>query len=124
MTVASPSPAASAGGRRVDARTLPGPRGAPLVGALPSILREGMFPFLLRCRERYGDAFRVPLVGQRSLALLAHPDAFEAVLVSQRDAFEKGWFYAPARAFVGQGLVTSEGAYWARQRRMMLSTVC
>ena len=102
-----------------DFIALPGPRGGPLLGALPSILRQGMFRFLCECIERYGDACQVPLVGQRYLALLAHPDAFEQVLVSQRAQFEKGWFYAPARPLAGNGLIISEGDYWARQRRMM-----
>ena len=43
---------------------MPGPVGYPLVGALPAILREGIFEYVERCWREYGDFFQIPTGGR------------------------------------------------------------
>jgi cytochrome P450 len=66
--------------------------------------------------EQYGPLFRVRLPLGHNLVMLAHPDAIEHVLRSHRENYVKGSVYDGARILLGNGLVTSEGAFWRRQR--------
>ncbi|MFE0760338.1 cytochrome P450 [Streptomyces smyrnaeus] len=69
--------------------------------------------------RRYGDLVRVPLLPRRPLFLLCHPAHAEHVLVSRQDNYRKAATYRPLRVFLGDGLVTSEGELWERQRRLI-----
>jgi cytochrome P450 len=51
--------------------------------------------------------------------LLNHPDHIESVLVSNSHNFVKGRTLRASRALLGDGLLTSEGEFWRRQRRLM-----
>ncbi|MCA9716012.1 MAG: cytochrome P450, partial [Myxococcales bacterium] len=102
----------------LDYDAMPGPRGLPLLGSFPALARRGPFEFFSDCFRRYGDAFRVRMGGSRELALFAHPDALQRVLQSNVDNYQKGVSYDPVRELMGNGLVTSSGSFWARQRRL------
>ncbi|MFI8849052.1 cytochrome P450 [Streptomyces sp. NPDC053499] len=69
--------------------------------------------------RRYGDLVRVPLLPRRPLFLLCHPAHAEHVLVARQDNYRKAATYRPLRVFLGDGLVTSEGRLWERQRRLI-----
>ena len=49
---------------------------------------------------------------------LNHPDLIESVLISQSQNFQKDKVIQNSRWFLGQGLLTSEGPEWRRQRRL------
>jgi len=99
-------------------RELPGPRGNPLVGTItPFLTRDLLKPFR-QLILRYGPLFQVRLPFGHRLVMLAHPDAVEHVLRSGRDNYIKGSVYDGSRILLGQGLVTSEGALWRRQREL------
>jgi cytochrome P450 len=52
--------------------------------------------------------------------LVSHPDHIEHVLVKNHRNFIKfRFFFRHVRAIFGQGLLTSEGEFWHRQRRLM-----
>ncbi len=53
-------------------------------------------------------------------ASLTCPDSVEEVLVSEQRKFGKVQNYRRSFSFLGNGLLTSEGDLWLRQRRMML----
>lgn len=97
---------------------LPGPRGLPLVGALPAMLRAGPFPYITRCWRQYGDMFMVPTVGRGRITFVAHPDAIERVLTAP-DIYAKTHNYDPVRPLLGEGLLTSNGAFWLHQRKLI-----
>lgn len=97
---------------------LPGPAGYPLVGALPAILREGIFEYVERCWREYGDFFQIPTVGRDRIIFTAHPDAIERILHGAVNNYYKGKGYDPLRPLLGNGLVTSTGDFWVRQRKL------
>jgi cytochrome P450 len=101
----------------VATRSLPpGPRGQFLLGHIPAISRDQL-GFLLDCARRYGDF--VPLrFGRRLVVLLNNPRDVEDVLVTRQRNFAKGYFYRILGPLLGNGLLTSEGDFWLRQRRL------
>ena len=56
-------------------------------------------------------------LGPQSVVLLSHPDAIRDLLVTNNKSFVKGRALERAKRLLGEGLLTSEGAYHLRQRR-------
>lgn len=75
--------------------------------------------FLLRCRREYGDVTHHGGFG-RNFYFVNHPDLIEYVLVTNNRNFikDRGWRIRPLRRLFGNGLLTSEGEFWMRQRRL------
>ncbi|MGH7856708.1 MAG: cytochrome P450 [Candidatus Binatia bacterium] len=94
----------------------PGPRGWPLVGSLPAFYRDPL-GFNRRIADRYGDVALVRIAGL-SYYVLSNPDDIEAVLVTKNRDFRKGRLGAERRLLFGNGLATSDGDFWRRQRRL------
>jgi len=99
-------------------RTAPGPRGAPFVGNALQLLRAGQLRFNVENWHRYGDVVRLHL-GPFVVHMVAHPDHIRHVLIENRQNYGRGRGYQVLRLLTGQGLLTSEGAVWQRQRRLM-----
>jgi cytochrome P450 len=99
-----------------DAKHVAGPVGLPFLGNTLEIGRDPL-AFLMRISRRYGDVVRFALPGQTVL-LLNHPDAIEEALKTQSDNLHKDDFTRRLSIAVGQGLLTSEGAHWRRQRKL------
>ncbi len=99
------------------AEALPrGPKGHFLSGHLRELRRDPL-GFLQRCAREYGDF--VPLrFGPTSAVLLNHPGFIEQVLVTEQRNFIKGPVVRGLRRLLGDGLVTSDGELWLRQRRL------
>jgi cytochrome P450 len=95
----------------------PGPRGGLLVGSLPDI-RHDPLSFLSRVSAEYGDVVHFRL-GPFHVYLLNHPDDIEQVLVTEQHRFAKGRSLSGARRLFGNGLLTSDAALHARQRRLV-----
>jgi len=95
----------------------PGPKGWPVLGVSLELLNDPLALFRRLARE-YGDIVRFPvLIGDR--ILLNHPDYIEQVLVIQQSKFHKSDLSKRAtERLLGQGLLTSEGEFWRRQRRL------
>jgi cytochrome P450 len=108
-------PTLAAGG--APAPLPPGPPGYPVIGNLPAVIRLGMPELLRQSAQQYGDVVRFR-VGGRTMILLAHPDHVRHVLYDNRDNYYKGPTYQSFRLLSGNGLITSEGDFWKRQRRL------
>jgi cytochrome P450 len=94
----------------------PGPRRrVPVLDAL----RMGRDPlaFLGALAEQYGDIARASL-GPETIYLLNHPDLVRDVLVTNHRNFHKGPGLERAKKLLGEGLLTSEGEFHLRQRRL------
>jgi cytochrome P450 len=67
---------------------------------------------------RYGDASRIP-VGHKALYFFNHPDYAKHVLADNAANYEKGIGLVHARRALGDGLLTSEGELWRKQRKVI-----
>jgi cytochrome P450 len=93
----------------------PGPKGLPILGNLLAFRRDPI-AFLMAARE-YGDLVHFKIGAQDSF-LLSHPDLIKDVLVTHHRNFVKGRGLTWAKRLLGQGLLTSEGEFHRRQRRL------
>jgi cytochrome P450 len=94
-----------------------GPRGHWLSGNLPEF-RRARLDFLTHCARTYGDVARLRFAHRRIL-LISHPDLIEEVLVANSRHFIKHFALRLNPLVLGKGLLTSEGDFWLRQRRLI-----
>jgi cytochrome P450 len=94
----------------------PGPKGHLLRGNLAEFARDRL-GFFTRSAREYGDLLSFRL-GPRQCLLLNHPDFIEYVLVSGSRNFTKHFAVRLNRLLIGNGLLSSEGDFWLRQRRL------
>lgn len=95
----------------------PGPKGHFLVGSLPEIRRDEL-DYLSRIVREYGDVVYVRVVNHPCY-VLSHPRDIEYVLMGNYTNFKKSVFLRESKALFGEGLLTSDGGFWLRQRRML-----
>ena len=94
----------------------PGPKTFWPVGHVYQFRRDPL-TFLTRLAREYGDVARFKAATQ-SIYLLSHPDHIRDVLVTHHARFRKGRALQRAKRLLGEGLLTSEGDFWRRQRRL------
>jgi cytochrome P450 len=97
-------------------RIPPGPKGHLVGDNLREYARDPL-GFLSNCAREYGDVARLRLMGQ-TFYLLSRPDLIEYVLVDNNRNFTKTRLLRRNRRLLGEGLLTSEGRFWRRQRRL------
>jgi cytochrome P450 len=88
-----------------------------LLGNLREFRRD-MLAVYLRCARECGDisSYRI---GPRTLVLISRPEFIEQVLVTENRKFIKHYALRLLRPTLGDGLLTSDGDFWLRQRRLM-----
>jgi cytochrome P450 len=104
QTITSPKP---------NRRFPPGPRGLPFVGVLPYIKHDSL-RFYLATTRRYGD---IAYLG-KGFFVVNHPDYVKYILQDHNSNYVKGGPINNLKLLVGEGLLTSEGSFWRRQRRL------
>ena len=94
----------------------PGPRGT-LIGGNIREFGPRKLDFLLNVAREYGPlaSFRL---GHRRILLASDPDLIEQVLVTDAKHYIKHFGVRAYKPVLGNGLVTSEGEFWVRQRRL------
>lgn len=95
----------------------PGPRGYPVIGVLPGVLRDPLRCFQSAVRD-YGDVVRLPLVGE-AIIVVNHPTWVREILQLHHRHYVRSRFHERLKPVLGNGLVTSEGPLWERQRALM-----
>ena len=100
------------------ALTPPGPRGHLIRGNLPEYV-GGPLEFLINLRRQYGDIARLRFFNV-PVFILNKPEHIEYVLVTNNRAFIKpiDFRFPFFKGIFGNGLLTSEGDFWLRQRRL------
>ena len=74
--------------------------------------------YFTRIFREYGDVVELRVFNFRIL-LLNHPEYIEEVLVNHPRKFIKGRVLQANKRVFGRGLLTSEGDFWLRQRRLV-----
>src|ERR1051325_3325654 len=79
--------------------------------------RRDPLTYLARLAREYGDVVRFKS-GPQNIFLLNHPDYVRDVLVTHHESFHKGRALKRAKRLLGEGLLTSEGEFHRRERRL------
>ena len=81
--------------------------------------RKGLLDFFMGAWRQYGDLARIQIRSE-VMFLVTHPDDVRAVSVTKRKNYDKLQSYDVVRELLlGDGLITSTGDLWKRQRRLM-----
>jgi cytochrome P450 len=101
----------------IQSRLPPGPKGT-IIGGNIRQFRAGLLNFLLDTAREYGSlaSFRI---GPKHVFLASGPDLIEQVLVTDAKHYIKHFGARAFKPVLGNGLVTSEGAFWLRQRKLI-----
>lgn len=95
----------------------PGPKGVFLLGSLPAFRRDPL-EFCTGLARDYGDLafFRL---GPIQCVQVNRPEWIQHLLTKEAGRMHKSWDYRELAFVLGEGLVTSEGDLWKRQRRLI-----
>jgi cytochrome P450 len=79
-------------------------------------LRKERINFFMRQQKELGHFYRLK-VPTRKVIVLTDPEWIKYVLVDNNKNYTKSFAYDSIRLFLGNGLLTSEGEFWKRQRQ-------
>jgi cytochrome P450 len=96
----------------------PGPKGRFLIGNALDFSRGDWLEFFVRCAREHGNVVFFRFLNL-PMCLLTHPDDIENVLVKNASNFVKSRNYRALKPILGDGLLTSEGAFWQKQRKLV-----
>jgi cytochrome P450 len=103
----------------------PGP--APTKGIVNQVkvfreIKGDMLGYFARLFDKYGDFHMIQFGNDRSI-MLSNPDAIYEILVEKPKQFYKASDYRNRQRglarFLGNGLLTSDGEFWKRQRKLV-----
>jgi cytochrome P450 len=102
---------------------IPGPPGHPLLGNVPA-LRRDLLGTMLDAFHRYGDVvtYRIGARWQRlgnDLVAVHHPEGVRQVLTNPQVFGRRTAGFEVLAEMLGEGLLTSDGDLWKRQRRTL-----
>jgi cytochrome P450 len=108
-----------------SAPTTTGPATLPLAPGPPKrfpgqhllLLRRDTLGALTALARDFGDVARIR-VGPHDIVLVSHPDLIRTVLITEARRFAKGRGLERTKRLLGTGLLTSEGDFHLRQRRL------
>jgi cytochrome P450 len=92
----------------------PGPPRTATFGLLRKLFRDRL-ALMKSNADGYGDAVRIA-IGPKTLHFVNHPDYAKHVLADNAANYHKGIGLKQAKRALGDGLLTSEGELWRKQR--------
>ncbi len=101
----------------VTTSTPAGPKRHPVSGNLPEF-RADPIAFLTACAREHGDFVPLRLGPQRAI-LLNDPEDISYVLATTNSNYTRHFLPRLTGSLLGQGLFTSDGKLWQRERRLI-----
>ena len=98
-------------------RHAPGPKGHPVLGFIPELNQDAL-GFLLGLRRDYGDVVRFR-IGPAPVYLVSHPDLVKGILQDNNTDYHKDIATDKIKTLLGLSLLTGEGEFWLKQRRLI-----
>ncbi len=95
----------------------PGPRGTIGLRNIFGFVTDQL-SFMRSLADRFGDVVQLTMLGTPWF-IVSHPDDIEAVFVKHARVMKRDDYAAVLERALGLGLLTSEGALWKRQRKLM-----
>lgn len=97
---------------------LPGSDASPWIELVPTFFKRGILGTFIYYSEVYGSCYKLRLPFNNEVLVLSHPDAVQRILRDNIENYPKGNVYDGARLLLGNGLVTSEGDTWKKNRKL------
>ena len=79
--------------------------------------REIKIDFLKENKDKFGYFFKFQVI-DRKILVCSHPEGIKHILVDNNKNYNKSFAYDIIKLFLGNGLLTSEGEFWKKQRRL------
>lgn len=98
-------------------KSIPGPRGLPLLGVMPEMVSDMLGLFTKTARE-YGGITQFKLLNSTYL-LVTNPDYVKYILQDNYRNYIRGRSVETGRVLLGNGLPLIDGDYWLRERRLL-----
>ncbi|WP_324612916.1 MULTISPECIES: cytochrome P450 [Mycobacteroides] len=98
--------------------TPPGPRGLPVVGAVPQMRRDP-FDFFRRCAREYGDIYQIPMPAG-NLVVVNHPDYASHVMDDPNGRYSMIGPGSSLVGMIGAAIPMLEGGKFRQRRRMLM----
>jgi cytochrome P450 len=98
-------------------KDMPGPKGHPLLGHIGEMKRD-VLGFFTRLGEDFPELARVRFFHINGVSVHT-PELVDEVLVKHHAKLRKSYDFKELRHALGDGLVTSEGELWKRQRKLV-----
>src|SRR4051812_28864962 len=100
-----------------QAQSIPVQKGWPLFGVLSKLFGQDPFEYLKSIMLSQGDLVQLNF-GPKPVYLASHPEYLQRILRDNHQNYRKpDMFYKAGKAVVGNGLVSSTGDMWLRQKR-------
>src|SRR5258708_5705759 len=80
-------------------------------------LNNNPLEYFAKIAREFGDIAGLRILNFKTI-FINHPDLIEEVLVTNARKYSKGRVLRANRHVFGEGLLTSEGDFWLRQRRL------
>lgn len=97
-------------------KSAPGPQARPLLGFMPE-MRKNPLGFLTQLSREYPRIAHIKL-GPVSAYVINEPAYIKHVLTDNYKNYVKKWGYDKFAPMFGNGLITSNGDFWLRQRKL------
>lgn len=73
--------------------------------------------YVIKNQKKHGDLFEVHTIGEKVM-FATHPDVAKHLLVDNNKSYHKSFDYQILKIVLGEGLLSSDGSFWLKQRRL------
>ena len=100
-----------------EQRTVPSLKGLPFLGSAVSIMKNPL-NFLVNLKKDHDDVVKIKIAG-KNYYVIQSPEATKHILQENAKNYFKPGAAKMMKQFLGDGLATSNGELWLKQRRIM-----